>query len=169
MILTQIFNFGEVSVIFASKTKGENQMANCLYSGDKPLGIVQSNAEDVAYDSNTNVKEAIDGVVVKSIPANTYNTYALALAELLTYFNGLTLAQKYRAKIIRNDRLIYDITDNAGKFATLYVPNNQGYAIFQTISLDEGKYYEIGLVNGQTISVTNLSNNRQINKLELIV
>lgn len=35
-------------------------MANCLYSGDKPLGIVQSNAEDVAYDSNTSVKEKID-------------------------------------------------------------------------------------------------------------
>lgn len=32
----------------------------CLYSGDKPLGIVQSNAEDVAYDSNTSVKEKID-------------------------------------------------------------------------------------------------------------
>jgi hypothetical protein len=35
-------------------------MAKCLYSGDKPLGIVQSNAEDVAYDSNTSVKEKID-------------------------------------------------------------------------------------------------------------
>ena len=37
-------------------------MANCLYSGDKPLGIVQSNAEDVAYDSNTSVKEKIDDI-----------------------------------------------------------------------------------------------------------
>ena len=37
-------------------------MAKCLYSGDKPLGIVQSNAEDVAYEGNTSVKEKIESV-----------------------------------------------------------------------------------------------------------
>ena len=40
-------------------------MAKCLYSGDKPLGIVQSNAEDVAYEGNTSVKEKIDEVNTK--------------------------------------------------------------------------------------------------------
>jgi len=37
-------------------------MAKCLYSGDKPLGIVQSNAEDVEYSSGVSVKDKIDGL-----------------------------------------------------------------------------------------------------------
>ena len=35
-------------------------MAECLYYGDKPIGIVQSKAEDVEYSSGVSVKDKID-------------------------------------------------------------------------------------------------------------
>ena len=41
-------------------------MAKCLYSGDKPLGIVQSNAEDVEYSSGVSVKDKIDSLITYS-------------------------------------------------------------------------------------------------------
>ena len=37
-------------------------MAECLYYGDKPIGLIQSNAEDVEYSTGVSVKEKIDEV-----------------------------------------------------------------------------------------------------------
>lgn len=35
-------------------------MAECLYYGDKPIGLIQSNAEDVEYSTGVSVKDKID-------------------------------------------------------------------------------------------------------------
>ena len=39
-------------------------MAECLYYGDKPIGLIQSNADDVEYSTGVSVKDKIDDVVV---------------------------------------------------------------------------------------------------------
>lgn len=38
-------------------------MAECLYYGDKPIGLIQSNAEDVEYSTGVSVKDKIDDII----------------------------------------------------------------------------------------------------------
>lgn len=144
-------------------------MAKCLYSGDKPLGIVQSNAEDVAYDSNTSVKEAIDGVVVKSIPANTYNTFALALAEIKTYFDNLTTEEKLRSKIIMGQTIFFFSRFSDSSFATTMVATTA--ISIKSLYLNSGgsQFYVSAGINSSQVTFNNLSSNAQNESLELIV
>ena len=45
-------------------------MAECLYYGDKPIGLIQSNADDVEYSTGVSVKDKIDELEGKIIALN---------------------------------------------------------------------------------------------------
>ena len=144
-------------------------MANCLYSGDKPLGIVQSNAEDVAYDNDISVKEAIDGVVVKSIPANTYSTWALALAEIKTYFDNLTTEEKLRSKIIMGQTIFFFSRFSDSSFATTMVATTAISIKSLYLNSAGSQFYVSAGINASQTTFNNLSSNAQNESLELIV
>jgi len=89
-------------------------MAECLYYGDKPIGLIQSNAEDVEYSTGVSVKDKIDSMTpvinqllnIKNIPTTeteynvNWQNYDLIVAELRFYDNvraTITLSKSYMA------------------------------------------------------------------------
>ena len=53
-------------------------MAECLYYGDKPIGLVQSNAEDVEYAEGVSVKDKIDeNIDLKTATSSTHQSASI--------------------------------------------------------------------------------------------
>ena len=142
-------------------------MPKCLYSGDKPLGLVQSNAEDVEYSTGVSVKEAIDGVSVLKINANTYNTIALALAQLNNAFNTLTDAQKERSYIVVNGLQIFNRAYETGGFTFLAATLSN--VNLRTIYLNDNgsQYYIWASMSTTGTSISDHSSDSQSVSLEL--
>ena len=122
-------------------------MSDILMKGTEPIGQVG----DI-------------GRVIKSISANTYTTYALALAELWTAFNALFVEEKRKAIIVRGDNLIYHIdTLSVGRFSTATV-GASSYDV-QSVILSTNKFYTFTSPN----TYSDYSSSAQSNKLDLIV
>ena len=139
----------------------------CLYSGDKPLGIVQSNAEDVAYDSNTSVKEAIDGVSVLKINANTYSTWGQALSALGVAYDTLTQAQKERAYLLWDGRIklsIQDMTNSNKCFSFVACGGNS--VVVRSMFTASTPYYLVATI-GTSTSIVNNTSSAQAESIEL--
>lgn len=91
-----------------------------------------NNVQDVLEEVDTRLKPR----VVKNIPANTYNTYALALAELETYYDSLTSLEKATAYIMRGNVK-----------ANINVTNDK---TFSYVNINTGN-----LINTQLLDLTN--------------
>lgn len=123
------------------------------------------NATQVEYDTSVTTKSAIDGVSALKINANTYSTWGAALSALGTSFDALTDAQKKRAYIVWNDRLVFSIQDMSNKVFT-YVGVGYSATTVRTFSLVEGGIYLVASI-GSSYSMNNYSSNSQGESIEL--
>ena len=57
------------------------------------------------------VEDDIKGKLILNIPANTYNTWALALTALESAYNGLTSDEKKRSCLVWSNHLVFRIED----------------------------------------------------------
>lgn len=105
--------------------------------------------------------------VALSIPANTYSTYALALAELETAYNALSNEEKMRAKITRGDTIIYSNQKIDDKYFT-YSFNSADTVYFQTFDL-KNKKFTLATATSQGWAFNDYSSIAQSAKLELII
>ena len=105
--------------------------------------------------------------VVLSIPANTYNTYALALTALETAYNALSNENKMRAKITRGDDIIYNNQKIDDKYFA-YSFNSADTVYFQTFDL-KNKKFTVSTATSQGWAFNDYSSIAQSAKLELII
>ena len=128
-----------------------------------------SNATGIKYSNGVSVKDKIDnlenGVSLLSIPANTYNTWALALQALNVEYNKLTTEQKKRCSIIRSDDIVYKCSAISSAFTSVYAGSTTK-TIIQSLFLASGIFLSHNL-EGATISTDSWSNNAQNYKIEL--
>ena len=104
--------------------------------------------------------------VVLSIPANTYNTYALALSAIETAYDGLTDSEKLRCKIRRNNASTLNIENTDYKSFSECSTNGSGF-IIQSMELSTHKFYYMSYTT--TAGYADYSNQAQSQKLELII
>ncbi len=103
--------------------------------------------------------------VVSSIPANTYNTYALALAELKTIYDTLTETEKLRSVIRLGDSVIASLFHMSGRYSYSLASVNAFYIV--SLSLDTNQYFLVTFGSGPTYSDN--SSQAQNMKIDLII
>ena len=64
--------------------------------------------------------DEIEPVLVHSIPANTYSTWADALTAFKPYFNALSASDKRKCVIVRNNDVVYHCNTLGGVFTATY-------------------------------------------------
>ena len=102
--------------------------------------------------------------LVLSIPANTYNTYALALAALETAFDALSDDMKLKTCImVGNEK--YDYVGNAKVFN--WSMSDATKVFYYTMNLTS--HWLKGTEISSSISRSDLSNNAQTVKLDLYI
>jgi len=109
----------------------------------------------------------VNSVSVLSIPANTYNTWALALQAIYTEFNKLTAEQKRKSKIIRNDEIVFKCSALSGAFEATYA-GSATKVIIQNFYLSSGIFLNTEM-ESSTISTTSRASESQSQKLEFII
>ena len=132
---------------------------------DSDRGI---NADDIEYDNGVSVKEAIDGVSVLKINANTYSTWGQALTALGTAWEGLTQAQKERSYLIYDGRLklsIQDMTNSNRCFTWIAVGGNS--INFRSMYIASTPYYLVATQAGSSQTITNNTTSAQTESIEL--
>lgn len=111
------------------------------------------------------IDEMEDGISLLTIPANTYNTWTLALQALYVEYNKLTTEQKKRCSIIRNNDIVYKCSAISSAFTSVYAGSTT-LTVIQSLFLQNGIYLNHN-IEGATISSTSLSNTTQHQKIEL--
>ena len=94
--------------------------------------------------------DEIEPALVLSIPANTYNTWALALNALETAFNSLSDENKLKT-IIKRGNIIYHLSTIATTqihFVSTYGILNAGNVAVQDIDIKEHKFCVITIASG---------------------
>lgn len=141
-IVREFQSVSEIDALTGEAAKGFQHIPDTVYRG--------RTASDIGFDktgtsfNSTRVQDVLEEVdtrlkprVVKNIPANSYNTYALALAELETYFNTLTNLEKATSYITRADNVK----------ANINVINDK---TFSCVNINTGN-----LINTQLLDLTN--------------
>lgn len=107
---------------------------------------------------------------VLDIPANTYNTYALALAAMYTAWQGLSEAERFNSFIIKGSNLIIFRADLMKDSFALYTravaDSSTSAVIIQGLGLKNAKYTEEAL-KPSGYSTTDKSTLAQADRLTL--
>jgi hypothetical protein len=126
--------------------------------------------DDVQYDITHTVSDMIDGIKYKTIvdiPADTYNTYALALAAIKTEFDKLSDEEKMRSRLVRGHLIVANIFSLTGRFS-LCILNNTTQSVL-TYELDSSKYYSSAFGTSGNMTITDNSSSAQSQRLELVL
>ena len=108
----------------------------------------------------------IEPVLVLSIPANTYNTWALAFGALKTAYNNLSDDDKLKCKIIRDNDYVYNLNAKYGEFIWMYKGSN---LTLQSINIRDEKFQAINITATPSVSFSDISSDPQAHKLELYI
>lgn len=150
----------------------------CILDGTSLWVLVNAIAEasEIPFDNtgttltSTNVKDAIVETMaprlVLSIPANTYATWALALAAVEATYSALSAGEKKKTALVLGDTAVLHVDNLNGSFTrSRTVAAN---SVVQTLSLVDHTYYACTM---ETIgnSIVNSSASAQSSKLDLYV
>ena len=129
--------------------------------------LATSNSTDEEYGGTFVARaDEIEPVLVLSIPANTYNTWALALSALETAYDALPSEMKLKAQIIRNDVIIYKCTHISEKCFNYTNMSTTTFAN-QTFNLDTHQFLSAKITTN--ITLTDISSGQQDQKLEMYI
>ena len=130
------------------------------------LEVSQLSASTLPYGPDETIKEKFDNVVIKqTIAEETYNSYALALAELKTTYDSLTDTEKLRSIIRLGDSVVGRLYQMNGRYSYSLTGSNAYY--ITNISLDTNQYFIVTV--GSSPTFTDNSSQPQAMKIELII
>lgn len=108
----------------------------------------------------------VEGRLVKTIPANTFSTYALALADLETAYDSLSENEKRKSVIFRNQSYMFKINAISEKIFN-YTLTTDTLFMNQTFNLLGHKWFVYNTNSSPTISDN--SESAQSQQLDLYI
>ena len=158
---------GKVLQVVSGKWKKGSKMPDAVSAnpgGEIDDDVTALQVGDDKYNIWNKTKVAI------SIPANTYNTYALALAAVEEAYDSLTLEEKLRSIVVRGDSVIFyiqNVNDKTFSFPE-YVYSTGAKSLGQTIDLKNHTYTTLTNDNG-TMTRSDIGGAEQGFKVELLI
>ena len=146
----------------------ENNYGNEFISGggyisfdNTGTGLSSTNVQDAIVEVN-NVRTILD------IPANTYNTYGLALIAMNTAYEALTAAQKEKAYIVLGNQQIFIIQDLLNKsFVNTAVHANNTVRLYSLYLSASNPFYIYNEISSGSVVTTNNTSTQQTSRIVL--